>query len=76
MYISENPIRIDKAIDYANIIENGSCDKVEIRINLAKLLHEKGENKKAILKLNEVIPFINNLEEKKEVDYLIKEYST
>jgi thioredoxin-related protein len=67
--------RIDKAIDYAYGIENGSCDKAEIRINLAKLLHLKGENKKAIDKLKEVIPLINSSKEKQEVDDLIKEYS-
>ena len=67
--------RIDKAIEYAYSIENGSCDKTEIRINLAKLLHEKGENKKAIEKLEEVIPMINSSEVKKKVDGLIKEYS-
>jgi thioredoxin-related protein len=68
--------RIDKAIEYAYSIENGSCDKTEIRINLAKLLHEKGENKKAIQKLEEVIPMINSSEVKKNVEDLIKEYST
>jgi thioredoxin-related protein len=74
-YAALNKTRIDKAIDYAYKIENGSCDRVEIRINLAKLLHEKGENSKAISKLREVIPIINSLEEKKKIDSLIKEYS-
>ena len=74
-YSSKFNTRIDKAIDIAYKIENSSCDKATIRINLAKLLHEKGKNEKAIEKLKEVIPMINSSKEKGNIDRLIKEYS-
>lgn len=74
-YSSKFNTRIDKAIDIAYRIENSSCDKATIRINLAKLLHEKGENENAIEKLKEVIPMINSSKEKENIDKLIKEYS-
>jgi len=67
--------RIDKAIEYAYRIENGSCDKTDIRIFLAKLLHEKGENKKAIETLKEVIPMIESIKEKEEIDNMVNEFS-
>ncbi len=73
-YSSLYKVRMEKAIAYAYKAENG-CDKIEIRIYLAKLLHETGDDQKAVEKLKEVIPMISNPEEKKDVDELIGTYS-
>jgi thioredoxin-related protein len=73
-YAALYKVRMEKAIGYAYKVENG-CDKTEIRINLAKLLHETGDNAKAIEKLKEVIPMISNPEKKKEIDEMIEDYS-
>lgn len=66
---------MEQAIEYAYQIQDGSCDMVDIRIYLVKLLHENSQNNKAIEKLQEVIPLLVSAYDKKAVDSLITAYT-
>jgi thioredoxin-related protein len=67
-------ISLDKALDYARMLENLNASK-DYKIMVAKLLYLNNQQEKSIQKLNEVISMIETQKEKSTIEELIKSYT-
>jgi hypothetical protein len=66
---------LDKALENALILEKNQ-PVADYKMLLAKLLYLNKKNDEAIKKLEEIIPMVENAEQKQEVDSLIKYYGS
>lgn len=72
LFYNVNP---DKALEYAYILED-MLPSPFYKKQLAKLLYLHNEKGQAIIKLREIIPLIEDANEKEEIDNLIERYKT
>ena len=68
-------VNLDKALEYAYILED-MLPSPYYKKQLAKLLYLHDEKDQAIKKLREIIPLIEDVNEKEEIDNLIEKYKT
>jgi hypothetical protein len=64
---------LDRALEHAIVLEKNQ-PVVDYKMLLARVLHLNNRNKEAIVKLNEIIPMIENAELKQKIDQLILDY--
>ena len=68
-------VNLDKALEYAYILED-MLPSPYYKKQLAKLLYLHNKKNQAIIKLREIIPLIEDANEKEEIDNLIERYKT
>jgi thiol-disulfide isomerase/thioredoxin len=64
---------LDRALEHAIVLEKNQ-PVVDYKMLLARVLHLNNKNKEAIVKLNEIIPMIENAELKQKIDKLILDF--